>query len=374
MAISLKPLKNQVLVITGASSGIGLATARAAAKKGARLVLAARNGEALADIVQELNMQGGQAIHVVADVGRREDVQRIADAALDRFGGFDTWVNNAGISIFGRLEDVSVEDYHRLFDTNFWSVVYGSLIAASYLRNQGGAIINLGSVLSDAAIPIQGMYSASKHAVKGFTDALRMELEHDGAPVSVTLIKPTSINTPYTEHAANYTGHDVTLPPPVYAPEEVANAILHAAAHPKRDVMVGSSAKVMSSLNKYAEGAMDWMAENVMYDQQLRDQTARHSEGSLYRPARDGQVHGDYQGHVMKTSLYTRATLNPLITGAVVAAAGAATYALLKSNGRKKQEHHEQWQNRASQREREQWQNRARQIERDQLKNGNSHY
>src|SRR3954464_14220346 len=126
MGVSLKPLREQVMVITGASSGIGLCTARMAAANGARVVLAARNGEALADIERQITAAGGQAAHVVADVGKREDVRRIADTAVQRFGGFDTWVNDAGISIWGKLEEVSDEDHKRLFDTNFWGTVYGS--------------------------------------------------------------------------------------------------------------------------------------------------------------------------------------------------------------------------------------------------------
>lgn len=337
MAISLKPLHEQVVVITGASSGIGLATARAAAKKGAKLVLAARNKEALADIAQQIRNEGRRAIHVPADVGRREDVQRIADAALHHFGGFDTWVNDAGVSIYGRLEEVSDEDSRRLFDTNFWGVVYGSLVAAEHLKSRGGAIINLGSELSDLAIPLQGMYSASKHAVKGFTDSLRMELMEDKAPVSVTLIKPAGINTPYPQHAKNYTDRELTLPAPVYAPEEVANAILHAAAHPERDMFVGGASKMFSSMNKYAPGVVDWVNEKMMTDQQLRDEPAHHRDGALHQPGEGGHVHGNHQGHVMKTSLYTRASMHPLLTGAAIAAAGVAAIALLGKNSLQQQ-------------------------------------
>ncbi|MDX5437410.1 MAG: SDR family oxidoreductase, partial [Pontibacter sp.] len=259
MAISLKPIREQVIVITGASSGIGLATARAAAKKGAKLVLAARNEEALKQVEEQIRLEGTEAVHIMADVGKREDLERVAKTALERFGGFDTWINNAGVSIYGKLNEVTEEDSRRLFDTNFWGVVSGSIIASEHLRSHGGAIINLGSELSDVAIPLQGMYAASKHAVKGFTDALRMELEEDEAPVSVTLIKPAGINTPYPQHARNYTEHELTLPPPVYEPEEVANAILHAAEHPERDIYIGSGSKMMSSLNKYAPSLVDWV-------------------------------------------------------------------------------------------------------------------
>ncbi|MDX5418778.1 MAG: SDR family oxidoreductase [Hymenobacteraceae bacterium] len=339
MAIKLKPLHDQVIVITGASSGIGLATAFAAAKKGARLVLAARNEQALQDIAQEINENGGQAIPVRADVGRQQDVQRIADVALSHFGGFDTWVNDAGVSIYGRLLEVSDDDNRRMFDTNFWGLVYGSQMAAMHLRNRGGAIINIGSVLSDVAIPMQGMYSASKHAVKGFTDALRIELEEEDAPVSVTLIKPSAINTPYPEHARNYTDHKLTLPPPVYEPEEVANAILYAATHQKRDITVGGGGKFMSITNRLAPGLMDLSSEELMTDQQLLDEPAKQREGALHRPGEGGRIHGHIED-TMSTSLYTRAVTHPVITGAVVAAAGAAAIALM-GKGRKKQNNHE---------------------------------
>jgi short-subunit dehydrogenase len=329
MAISLKPLHDQVIVITGASSGIGLATARAAAAKGASLVLASRSDEALTDIVHQINREGGQAVHVVADVGNREDVQRIADVAMQHFGGFDTWINNAGVSIYGRLDEVSDEDNRKLFDTNFWGVVYGSLTAAEHLRRRGGAIINIGSVLSEMSIPIQGMYSASKHAVKGFTDSLRIELEEEGAPISVTLVKPAAINTPYPQHARNYTDKEPTLPPPVYQPEEVAYAILHAAERQQRDITVGGGGKAMTATNKLAPGMMDWLSEKLMPKQQVKDRPTQHRRSGLHEASGSGKVHGDYEGYVMKKSIYTRAKLNPIFTGAVIAAAGLFTLALM---------------------------------------------
>lgn len=328
MQYTLKPLHEQVIVITGASSGIGLATALTAADRGARVVLAARNGEALEEASSRMRGDG-RAVHVVADVGKREDVQKIADAAMEHFGGFDTWVNNAGVSIYGRLEEVSEEDARRLFDTNFWGVVSGSLVAVNHLKSRGGAIINIGSELSDASIPLQGMYAASKHAVKGFTDALRMELQQDHAPVSVTLVKPAGIDTPYPEHAKNYTAKELTLPPPVYAPEEVARAILHAAEHPKRDIYVGGGAKLVSSLNRHFPALVDWMNRGLMAPRQMRDEPARHREGALQAAGDDGHVHGGYAGHVMQSSLYTRASLHPIVTTAVLAAAGIALLAMM---------------------------------------------
>jgi NAD(P)-dependent dehydrogenase (short-subunit alcohol dehydrogenase family) len=146
-------------------------------------------------LADELNGQGAQAVAVAADVGREEDLRLVAQMAVERFGGFDTWVNNAGVSMFSLLDETPIADMHRLFETNFWGVVYGSLIAAEHLKQRGGAIINVGSVFSDRATPVQSIYSASKHAVRGFTDAFRMELEAKGAPISVSLVKPGRIDT-----------------------------------------------------------------------------------------------------------------------------------------------------------------------------------
>src|SRR3954464_1742650 len=196
MAISLKPLNEQVIVITGASSGIGLCTAESAAKAGAKVVLSARSSTTLDDIVARINASGGQAVACAADVADRQQMQQVADCAISRFGHIDTWVNNAGVAIYGRLDQVAEEDSRRLFDTNFWGVVNGSLVALPYLKQNGGALINLGSEVSDAAVPMLGMYTASKHAVKGFTDALRIEIERvDQSPISITLIQPTAVDT-----------------------------------------------------------------------------------------------------------------------------------------------------------------------------------
>jgi short-subunit dehydrogenase len=319
MGFSLKPVSQQVIVITGASSGIGLATARMAAGRGAKLVLAARNAEALEKVAQELRAKGCEVHTVVADVSKRGDLQNIASEARSRFGGFDTWVNNAGTSIYGRLEQVSEEDHRRLFDINFWGLVNGSLEAVKHLRERGGALINVGSVVSDVSVPLQGMYSASKHAVKGFTDALRMELEDEGAPISVTLIKPASIDTPFPQNARNYMAQEPKLPPPVYPPEDVARAILHAASHKRRDIFVGGAGKTMSMMERQAPRAFDRMAARMMTKEQKRDEPARDPEGSLWHAGNGGHAHGDHPGHVATTSLYTRASLNPGLTVGVIA-------------------------------------------------------
>src|SRR5690606_11856485 len=183
---TLKPLNQQAIVITGATSGVGLATARRAARAGACVFLIARGESDLKALTEELQATGARAAWAVADVADHDALAEAADKCVRLFGGFDTWVNNAGVSIYGAIKDTTLEDQRRLFETNYWGVVNGSLVAAAHLRKRyhGGAIVNVGSILSDAPMPIQGVYSASKHAVKGFTNALRMELMREQAPIT----------------------------------------------------------------------------------------------------------------------------------------------------------------------------------------------
>jgi short-subunit dehydrogenase len=323
---NLKNVEEQVIVITGASSGIGLTTARMAAERGARLVLAARSEDALQDLTEEITQGGGEAVYVAADVSDRDDVREIARVAEETYGGFDTWVNVAGVFIYGKLEDTPVEDMRRQFETNVWGLLYGSLEAADRLKERGGAIINIGSALSDRALLLQGSYSASKHAVKGFTDALRMELEEEDAPVSVTLIKPSAIDTPYTQHAKNYMDKEAQLPPPIYAPETVARAILHSAENPERDVFVGAGGKSISMLGYYASSLMDTIMEKVFFPLQRKDDAPRPREqNSLDGPAGHLEERGGYEGHVAERSLYTEASLrrraSAVVAGIAVVAA-----------------------------------------------------
>lgn len=297
--MKLTPIQEQVIVITGASSGIGLVTARTAAKLGAKVVVAARNEEALRELAAEIRGKGGTAIPVTADVGDEADVERIAATAIRELGGFDTWVNNAGVSIFGSCEQVSIADMKRMFDTNFWGVVFGSRTAVRHFRRRGkaGALINVGSLLGDRAIPVQSTYSASKHAVHGWTDALRMELEADRAPVSVTLIHPGRIDTPYNDHARSYLARHPVHRRIIYPPEAVADAILFSAQHPKRDFYVGGQAKVIAVASALFPRRTDKIMEKTMFAAQQSDRPSRDREdNALYRPGYGLHARGNHEG------------------------------------------------------------------------------
>jgi NAD(P)-dependent dehydrogenase (short-subunit alcohol dehydrogenase family) len=223
--------------------------------------------------------------------------------------------------MYGRIADVPVEDARRLFETNYWGVVHGSLAALPHLREFGGALINVGSVLSETAYPLQGHYAASKHAVKGFTDSLRVELEEAGVPVVVTLVQPAAIDTPYPLHARNHLPTEPQHVPPVYAPEVVAGAILACAERPHRNLRVGGGAKMFTAIEKVAPGLADVMKKPHVEGQHA-DAPPRDDD-TLYEPRPgDGRIHGDYPGHVMRSSAYTAMAQRPRMTALGLAALG----------------------------------------------------
>lgn len=327
--MKLKKISEQTIVITGATSGIGLVTARMAAEQGANLVLIARNEDALRELSDEINNNGGKAIYFAADVADENALYQAAETAISELGGFDTWVNDAGVSVFGRILEVPTDDLRRVIETNLWGVIYGSRVAAQHLKRQGGAIINVGSELSDRAIPLQGIYTASKHAVKAFTDTLRMELEADKFPVSVTLIKPGAIGTPYNDNAKNYLPYEPKGPQPVFAPELVAEAILHCAATPTRDMFVGESAKLNSLLGGVAPRLTDYMMERSIDSSQNSGKPRRaNRRDGLYESNSNLRERDPKYKVMFEESPMQRLYLNRLVTGALLggAAIGLALY------------------------------------------------
>ena len=337
MRVTLKPLRHQVMVVTGASSGIGLATARRAASAGASVVLAARNGDALAEAVADISRRGGSAEDFACDMAEDGSAETLAAFAEQRFGRIDSWVNNAAAAMLAPLETVSIDEHRRIFEVGYFGYVQGSLSALPRLKRDGGALINVGSILSNRAAPLQGAYSAMKAAVMGFTDALRMELEMEGAPVSVTLIKPSATDTMYIEHARNKLGAPSAPPPPpsiLYDPELVAKAICFAAEHPRRSLTVGGAGLLLTAAAPMQPRLSDLFLEEMLdAEGQTGDEPPDpQAYDNLFDAREDGRIRSNQSRKARQHSLYLEAQMHPAATAAIIggvaALAGAGAWLL----------------------------------------------
>ena len=333
MAVTLKPLSEQVIVITGASSGIGLVTARAAAKAGAKVVLVARDGETLVKVAAEIEAAGGAALAAPADVGVLAEVQRAAAKAVERFGRIDTWVNNAGVAIYAKLVDTPMAEHEQLFRTNYFGAVHGCLTAIEHLQREGESLITVASIAADIPSPVMGAYAASKHAVKGYVHALRIEVEADRLPIVVSLIKPAGIDTPIAEHAANHVDGEALIPPPVYDPEVVAAAILDAAVHSRRDVTVGGAGRAQTLVVEHFPGAFDKVGR--WFAPLLQDQAKPKTPGNnLEATMGEGRERSREQPG-RSFSVYTSAARHPrLLAAGVAGVAGFAGLLLFAGRGK----------------------------------------
>jgi NAD(P)-dependent dehydrogenase (short-subunit alcohol dehydrogenase family) len=265
---------------------------------------------------------------VRADVAVEQDVERIAAEAVAAFGGFDTWINNAAVGMYGTLEQVPIADHQRTFAVNYFGTLYGSLIAARHLKARGGgAIINVGSILGDRSIVLQGPYSATKHAVQGLTDTLRVELEREGAGISVTLIKPGGCGTPYPEHARNYMDVPPRIPQPIYHPAVIADAILFACETPRRVLYIGSGGLASSLIGQLAprltDRVMEAVGERIQQSPGHAGDPAKRD--NLYEPRTDGTETSGQQVWMRQSSFAVAAQKVPARAWLVaIASAGAA--------------------------------------------------
>jgi NAD(P)-dependent dehydrogenase (short-subunit alcohol dehydrogenase family) len=304
-----RPVSDQVVVIVGASTGIGRATALAFAARGAEVVCAARGEQALDTLVEQIRDAGGSAIAVPTDIADPAAVHVLAEAAEQRYGRIDTWINGAAVGVWGRVEDVTAAEFERVVRVNLLGHVHGIHAALPALRRAGGGVlIGISSAEGLRAVPLQSPYVASKFALRGLYDCLRMELAQEGAPIAVTTILPSSADTPFFEHARSKLGVMVKPPPPVYAPEVVAASIVYAAEHPRREIPVGGAA-----LGLYlAQRLSPALTDAVLSVRRLgvgMQRTDRPDNGvdNLDRPVDGpGRVHGSYPGRVLRHSVLTR--------------------------------------------------------------------
>lgn len=322
-----RALSDQVVVVTGASSGVARETALLLAERGATVVLAARNEEALNQVAAEVSRLGGTAHVRVTDVSQWEQVDALAGETVERFGRIDTWVSCAAVSLYGKFADVSAEEFARVVQVNLLGHVWGTKAALSRMQEQGaGAIVNVASALALQATPLQSAYVASKHGILGFTEALRMELEHDGSPITVSTIMPSSINTPLFQHARSRMGVQPQPMPPVYQPRVVAEALVHVIEHPQPYTVVGGAGKLMGVMHRLAPrltGTVMLRVGNAAQSQRT-DQPADGTD-NLFEPSRGpGAVEGTFGQKAKSTSVYTTVLeqhpnrIRALLAGAVV--------------------------------------------------------
>jgi NAD(P)-dependent dehydrogenase (short-subunit alcohol dehydrogenase family) len=331
--ITLKPLEEQVVVVLGASSGIGRATALRLAARGASLVVGARSESGLASLVAEITRAGGQAVHLVCDAVDPDQVERLAALAVSRYGRIDTWVNCAAVSLFATFEETTPAEFRRVMEINYLGQVHGALAALPHLRAAGqGALISISSVESRVALPLHAAYSAGKHAVQGAMDSLRRDLIADGAPISVTTVKPATINTPLFPNSRNKMDRKPKGPPPVYSPSVVAACVEYAAEHPVRDLLAGGAALQMLTTEFFAPRAMDaLLAKVAIRAESTRQPVPGGAPGNLDAPTSDDRVKGDLHG---RPSLYTWLQLHPRMRRLAVASVLASGPVLVRRLGR----------------------------------------
>lgn len=309
-----KPIHEQVVVVVGATSGIGREAVLRFAERGAKVMAAGRSLESMSELVNEVRSKGGEATAAVADVSQFEQLQSLAEQAVATYGRIDTWVHAAAISLFAPFQETQPEEFRRIIEVNLIGQAYGAMAALPHLKRAGGgALIHIGSVQSKRSFPFHSAYSASKHGMIGFIDALRVELMHDRTPISVTTIMPAGINTPFFDKTRTRLGVKPRPSPPVYEPVLVVNAVLYAAEHPLREIYVGGAGRFMVWMHRLSPSLTDWLVSRFGYRPQLTNQPKTDQAPSNLYHHMDGydQIQGSFSKEARAVSMYTGLKLHP---------------------------------------------------------------
>lgn len=329
--VTLKPISEQVVVVFGASSGIGRETALEFGKRGAKVVVAARGRAGLDSLVEDIQQAGGEALAVVADAAEFEQVERVAAEAVVRFGRLDTWVHTAAISLYAKFEDTTPEEFRRVLEVNLLGQIHGALAALPHIRREGrGTLIHVSSVESQVSLPLQSAYACSKHGMAGFLDALRMELQEEGVPIYVADVKPAGINTPLFDHARTKLGVKPQPVPPIYQPSVVAEVILHAAEHPTREISAGGGAQLLMMGKRLSPVLTDALMSRMGKGQQTNQPKPPGAPDNLYETQNErGRVGGDFGANAKGKSVGNWIELHPAARRALKGAAIVGAILLL---------------------------------------------
>lgn len=321
--MQLKPISEQVVAVVGASSGIGRETALQFVKRGAKVVVAARSQAGLKSLVEEIRSAGGDAVLIAADVAEFAQVKAIAEYTIETYGRLDTWVHVAATGVLAPVEQITPEEFKRVIDVVLMGQVYGAMVALPHLKREGqGALIHISSMEGRRAIPLQSPYSSAKHGLEGFLESLRVELKHEGIPISVTSIKPSVINTPFYNHVRTKLGVKPTGIPPYYQPSLVADAILFVAEHPRRDFIVGDIGRGLDVLQRLSPQLVDTLLVLIAFRGQRTDEPKFESAAdNLFEPMSDDyRVEGDF-GHLTIPSFSDWLSKQPIFVGATLVGA-----------------------------------------------------
>jgi NAD(P)-dependent dehydrogenase (short-subunit alcohol dehydrogenase family) len=333
--MQLKPINQQVVAVVGASSGIGRDTAKQFARQGAKVVVAARSIEGLTTLVGEIHDFGGEAIAVPADVAEYEQVEAIATKAVQEYGRLDTWVHAAATGIIAPFDQLTPAEFKRVIDVNLTGQAYGAMAALPHLKREGqGSLIHITSVEARRSLPYQSVYSAAKHGVEGFLDAMRLELMHEGHNINVTNILPSVINTPYYNKVQTKLGVKPTGVPPYYSPELVTQSILYAAEHPTRDIIVGDVGRVVDLLHRISPKLTDSLLLAIGFvGQRTPEPKSADAPNNVFEPISGfDRVEGDF-GQLTIPSFLDWFDRHPVTKWGTAAAAAAFGIAVMLNSG-----------------------------------------